>query len=492
VNPQISRLALAALALLVALIVATTYWQTWAVAGLEARKDNAIQRVAQFSIRRGVMYASDGRTVLAANRRKKVKGQTLYFRRYPQRGLAAHAVGYSTQVRFRTGLERSLNDYLTGANAHLDTVLDTTLDRLRGVTIKGNNAVLTLNARAQRVALKALAGNCGAIVALEPRTGKVLVMASSPTYDPNAVEQNYRLIKRIRAACRPASPLLNRAANGTYAPGSTFKVVTAAAALDSGRYKLSSTFVDPGYCIEYGKRVQNYDTTRPFGRVNLLQALQHSINSVFCEIGKTLGPETLVRYAKRFGFYSRPPLETPEDERTASGLYRKGRLFEPKDSSQADPGRFAFGQERLLVTPLQMAMVAATVANGGIVMKPHLVARILSPGGSVVTRTKPRRLNRALKPESARDLTLMMEAAVSAGTGTAAAIPGIRVAGKTGTAETGVKGRNTTSFIAFAPVDAPRVAIAVILENQSGTGGKTAAPIAKTVMEALLGVRSNS
>ena len=180
-NTQVSRVALAALSLMVALIVATTYWQTWASAGLSARQDNAIQRVAQFSVKRGRIFAAGGRPVLAENVRRRVNGQTLYFRRYPARGLFAHLVGYSTQVRFRTGIEQALNDYLTGANANLNTVLDTTFDRPRGTTVRGNDLILTVNGRAQQDALQALGGRCGAAVELEPRTGKELVTANSHT-----------------------------------------------------------------------------------------------------------------------------------------------------------------------------------------------------------------------------------------------------------------------------------------------------------------------
>ncbi len=493
-NPQISRLSLAALALLVSLVVATTYWQTWAVAGLEDKQDNAIQRVAQFSIRRGRIYAGDGKTLLAANVRTRVKGNTLYFRRYPSHGLAAHIVGYSTQVRSRAGLEQSLNDYLTGANSNLSTVLSTAVNKLKGTTVKGNNVILTINPHAQRVAQRALGSNCGAVVALQPRTGRLLVAASSPTYDPNLIERHFNQAEAAGGRC---GALVNRAISGHYVPGSTFKVVTAAAALDTGKFTPSSSFNDPGYCVEYGKRVSNYaDQNGPekFGTVNFTTALQHSINAVFCDIGKQLGPLVILDYAKRFGFYSKPPLETPPEERATSGLYQHNRLFYPKSPFQVDPGRLAFGQERLLVTPLQMAMVAAAVANGGVVMRPHVVERIESPGGGIVTRTKPEQLDRAIKPETASELTQMMEAVVTGGTGTAAQIPGVRVAGKTGTAETGVAGTNETSFIAFAPAEDPRIAIAVMLENQRGgaTGGTTAAPIAKTVMEALLGVGSNS
>ena len=487
-NPQITRLAVVGVVLIASLIVATTYWQTWASAGLDARQDNAIQRVAQFTIKRGRILAADG-TPLAVNVPRKVRGKTFYFRRYPQRGLLAHAVGYSTQVRSRAGLERSMNDYLTGSNANLNTVLDTTFDRLRGVTVKGNHVVLTIRPNAQRVALHALGGKCGAAVVLEPRTGRVLVLASSPTYNPNLVERRggWAQINRIGGGCDPPAPLLNRATRGLYAPGSTFKIVTAAAALDSGRYSLGSTFLDPGYCMEYGKRVNNYDTSSPFGHVNLHQALQYSINSVFCNIGKDLGAGRQIAYTKRFGFYSVPPLETPVNERAPSGLYERDELFNPKNpDTDVDPGRLAFGQERLLVTPLQMAMAAAAVANGGRVMRPYIVERIIAPGGGTIRRTRPDVLGNAMKRDTAAAIAEMMVSVVRAGTGTAAQIPGVTVAGKTGTAETGVAGVNTANFVAFAPAEAPRLAIAVMLESQRGTGGKLAAPIAKQIMQAVL------
>jgi penicillin-binding protein A len=451
--------------------------------------------VAQFSIKRGLIRASDG-TILASNRIKKVGGQKLYLRRYPQGGLYAHVVGYSTQSRARSGLESSMNDYLTGANRNLDTVLKTTLDKIRGATIKGNDVWLTLKPGPQRLAMQQLAGKCGSVVALDPRNGKVLVMASRPTYDPNLVEKDFARINNVRAVCRPAAPLLNRATDGLYSPGSTFKVVTASAALDSGRFMPSSRFYDPGYCIEYGQKVRNAgnpEAPETFGSVDLVTGLEHSINSVFCNIGKALGAGKVLGYAKRYGFYEDPPLETPSNERSPSGLYHNGRLFRPSNpQTQVDPGRLAFGQETLLATPLQMAMVAAGVGNRGAVMEPHVVDRITNPNGGVVTRTKAKKLSQAVSTKTARELTQMMEAAVQSGTGTAAQIPGIAVAGKTGTAETGINGRYTSWFISFAPADHPRVAVAVVLQDQTGFGGQVAAPIAKSVMQAILAGKSNS
>jgi peptidoglycan glycosyltransferase len=488
VNKQVSQVGVAALVLIISLIVGTTYWQTWANAGLADRQDNSIRLVAQFSIDRGKIYAADGRTLLATNVKRQVSGQTLYFRRYPTGPLFSDVVGYSTQTHNQTGLERGYNDYLTGANANLDTVFRKTVDKLKGATIRGNDLILTIRPGAQALALRAMRGKCGAVVALNPSTGAVLTMASSPAYNPNLIENHFGQALRSGGRC---GALVNRATAGRYQPGSTFKVVTATAALNSGRFTPSSPFDDPGYCEEYGDRVRNAgnpEAPEAFGHVTLFQGLEHSINSVFCNVGKAIGAGSILSYAKRFGFYSLPPLETPENERLASGLYNRGRLFDPKHpETQVDPGRLAFGQERLQVTPLQMAMVAATVANHGVLMRPHLVQRVVAPGGKTIVRAKPHKLARVMSPQVASELNAMMQAVVTSGTGPKGAIPGIPVAGKTGTAETGRGNIYTAWFIAFAPANRPQVAVAVVVEDQpGGFGGEVAAPIAKQVMEALI------
>jgi peptidoglycan glycosyltransferase len=489
-NSQIRQLFFAFALLFVALVGMGSYW-LWRAPELEAKRGNPNLIVRQLTIQRGLIYASNGRTVLARNRKKEQPklGRTWFLRRYPSDTLTAHAVGYSTVQRARAGLEQSLNDFLTGSNANLNTVLDRTLDKLKGLTQRGNDVVTTLDLRGQRTALQGLAGSCGAAVALEPATGRVLVMASTPSYDPNLVERRFNRITRITGPCRPAAPLLNRTTQGLFIPGSIFKVVTATAALDSGRFSPESEFDDPGYCIEYGQRVFNYsDQGSPsgYGRVTFADALENSINSVFCNIGKELGPNPILDYSERFGFYEEPPLELPSDEVTPSGLYRRGTLFRPNDPNQVDPGRLAFGQERLQVTPLQMALVAAGVANGGVVMEPTLVDRIVAPDGKVIERGEPNEWSRAMKPRTAADLTAMMTQVVESGTGTSAQISGVSVAGKTGTAETGRENENDTWFIAFAPAENPKVAVAVALSNQDGTGGSTAAPIARDIIAALL------
>ena len=488
-NRQIARLTYVALGLIGALVVMTTYWQGWAAASLAERQDNSIRRVAEFTIDRGLIFSFEPRKRLARNREREIDGKTLFFRRYPYGRLAAHVVGYSTVGRSRTGLERSLNDYLTASNANLSTLVDKALDELRGKPVRGNNVVTSIDLDAQEVALEQLGTRCGAVVALDPRTGKVKVMASSPSFDPNLVEESYQRISRITADCTPAAPLLNRASAGLYVPGSTFKVITASAALESKKFTPESTFYDPGYCTVYGKRVNNFDTTSPFGTISLSEALVHSVNSVFCNMGLKLGARLILDTAKRFGFYERPPLETPADERLPSGLYRNGQLYFPKRDPDVDAGRMAFGQERMLVTALQNAMVAGAIGVGGRLMEPHVVDRIVAPGGRVIEESRPHLVRRAVSKRTADAVATMMRAAVERGTGTSAYISGYSVGGKTGTGETGIPGSNTTWFIAFAGRDEespPEVAIAVVLQNQSGTGGSTAAPIARAVMQAIL------
>src|SRR5581483_5387512 len=218
---------------------------------------------------------------------------------------------------------RQENGYLTASNANLGTIIDKLTDQLRGATVTGNNLVLTIHANAQKLAESALAGACGAAVVLNPQTGAVDVMASSPGFNPNKIESasGYASILHSPSACPgSSSALLNRATQGLYAPGSTFKTVTAAAALDAGIFTPESRFFDPGYCIEYGQKVYNSgnpDQNGPeqYGNVNLLEGYQHSINAVFCNVGKRIGARRILDKAKDFGFYSTPPLELPANER---------------------------------------------------------------------------------------------------------------------------------------------------------------------------------
>jgi peptidoglycan glycosyltransferase len=197
------------------------------------------------------------KAIFAANKRKKVGSQTFFFRRYPQHKLAAQTIGYSTASRSQAGLERSMNDYLTGSNTNLSNAFKRALDRLGGGTVQGNSLLLTLKPEAQRIAQQELGTRCGAVVAMNVRTGAVYVMASTPSYDPNLISTHYAQVLKIRGDCGDGHALLNRATSGLYTPGSTFKIITAAAALDTGAFTPTSTFEDPGYCEEYGQKVFN-------------------------------------------------------------------------------------------------------------------------------------------------------------------------------------------------------------------------------------------
>ena len=322
-NRQIARLALVGLGLMAALIVATTYWQTWATAGLADRQDNEIQRVAQFSIKRGLIRAADG-TILATNRKRRVAGQTLYFRRYPQHGLFAHIVGYSTQSRSRSGLEASENDYLTGSNANLHTVLDTTLNRIRGATIKGNDLWLTLRPGAQRWRWSSYAWKLWlrGRARHAHRRGTRRRLASDLRPQPG--REQFRSDKQhsclLLASGSAAQPRDRRAVR----PGIDLQGRDRAARARPGQYTSTRASIDRGYCIEYGKQVRNagdHEAPETFGSVDFLQALEHSINSVFCNIGKTIGAgrilgtpsgtaSTPTRRSRRLATSARPAAST--------------------------------------------------------------------------------------------------------------------------------------------------------------------------------------
>jgi len=475
-NRQIVRLFALFVVLFGVLVLFTSRWTVFEAKSLQ---DNAFNRrplLEAQRIPRGLILARDG-TRLALNRHVG-KGETLrHFRTYPRGGLFAHAVGYSFVSRGSAGIEKSYNRELTGQENEFKSLVD----QFSGGTKEGDDVYTTLDPRAQRTAISALGGQRGSIVALDPSTGAIRVMASIPGYDPNQVPGHYAQLNRDRN-----SPLFNRATQARYPPGSTFKVVTAAAALDTHRYTPDSPISGKNNKIISGVPLQNFGGAN-YGVIPLTDALTHSVNTVFGEVGEKLGKRTMFKYMRRFGFDSRLGLDYPSEEITPSGVFKRSRLLGASDS--VDIGRVAIGQERLQVTPLQMAMVAATVGNGGIEMRPRLVDRVLAPDGAVRERFGPKERATVMSSRAATELGQMMTRVVQEGTGTASALSGIRVAGKTGTAEItpgAAGGLNQAWFIAFAPVDHPRVAIAVTVERTSGEGGTVAAPIAKQVLQVLL------
>lgn len=478
-NAPILRLFGLFLALFAALIGMTSYNS---VINADEYRDNELNKrpqIAQAQVKRGVIRARDG-SVLARSVRNE---DGLYERRYaPEARRFAHAVGYDYALTIgRAGLERSRNDPLAGETDEITSIVED----LSGKRKVGDNVITTLDPRAQQVALDALGDRRGSVVAIEPATGRVRVMASTPGYDPNALRRtrNYNRLSRA-----DNSPLFNRATQAGYAPGSTMKVVTAAAALDSGRFTPDSRVSGKSPIIVSGVPLKNF-SDRQFGLIPLTTALTNSVNTVWAQVAEKLGRGTIAEYMERFGFGSDPPMDYPDGQMIPSGVYdtRKGELIDA-DAGEVDIGRVAIGQERLRVTPLQMATIVATVANGGVRMKPRLTSRIVDPDGRTVERIEPEAAERVMSAQSAEQLTQMMSNVVREGTGTAAALEGIEVAGKTGTAELNIaRGINQPWFVGFAPRSAPKVAIAVTLENVvGGQGGVVAAPIAKQVMQELL------
>jgi peptidoglycan glycosyltransferase len=474
-NRPILRLYLLVVALFALLVGFTSRWTVFEASSLRANPLNKRAGFEQERIRRGAILAADG-TVLARSVRTH---EAIYERAYPLGGLFAHAVGYSYLDLGSAGIERYRNSVLSGSEP---AGLQTILNQLQGRSNRGDEVVTTLNVRAQRTAVEALAGRHGAVVALDPRTGAVTVMASNPSFDP-AVLRSPSTAASVEHD--PEGPLDNRATEYGYAPGSTFKIVTAAAALDTGAFTPSSTLSGRNGISVSGLPLNN-DNDLSYGDITLTKALAESVNTVWAQVAERVGKRTLALYMNRFGFDAVPRLDFPPGEMTASGEYLGGRLLSPT-STYADVGRMGIGQDKLEVTPLQMAEVAAAVADRGRLMTPHLVDRVVDPEGRTVEQVEPTVQSVVIKPAAAAALTSMMEAVVAEGTGTAARIPGVVVAGKTGTAQTQIGAAiNNVWFIAFAPAAAPRVAIAVTLEHVPGFGGVFAAPVARRVMEVLL------
>jgi peptidoglycan glycosyltransferase len=481
-NRQIVKLFGLIVVLFAVLIGFTSYWSVFDAAALKEKNANKRPLLEQQQIRRGRILAADG-TVIARSVPKGHGSALRYVRRYPEGSLYGHPIGYSFVQQGDSEFEQFHNDELVGNDSEFSSILD----ELRGRKQEGNDIVTNLDPAAQATALEDLReAGFGAVVAIEPQSGRVRVMASNPPYDPNRVpEELFKL-----NANELEAPLLNRATQGQYPPGSTFKVVTAAAGLDSGAITPETTIDAPGTLEVEGQALHN-DFDEDFGPIALDSALTSSVNTWFAQLGQQLGEETLFEYMDRFGFNSTPAIDLPGDQVYASGIFESGHLLGPGDP--VDLARVAIGQERLAVTPLQMAEVAATVANGGKLMKPQIWSRVIDPDGRVTKRLDPSQYSQPISSTTAEELTTAMEGVVSAGTGTNAAIPGVPVAGKTGTAETpynqscgGGTEENQAWFIGFAPADEPKIAIAATVECTTLFGNDVAAPIFRDVAETIL------
>jgi len=486
VNTPIIRLYAGVLVLFALLVGFTSNWAVFDAEELEAKSENKRPLLEAAQIERGRIFTRDGQVI--ADSRQEGQGESVtYVREYPLGSLFGNPIGYSFFTQGSSGFERAEQDVLTGDENEFVSLID----QIRGQAQEGSDIVTTLDSGAQQLATDLLSQQAspGAVVALEPQTGAVRVMASTPGYDPNTIPEDSRQLNKA-----DPSVLFNRTTQATYPPGSTMKVVTAAAALDSGEFT-PDTVLNADSPQEFSGVDLANSGNQPFGDIDMRTALTNSVNTYWAQVGEALGPETLVEYMRRFGFYKDPEVELPDDEKAPSGVY----ALQKDDSSELvesgfDIARVAIGQGgeegSLLATPTQMAEVAATVANRGTLMRPTLIEEIKDPDGRTTEELDPEEQSEVMSEESAQQLAEMMTSVVDEGTAAALAddLGGTQFAGKTGTAEIDVEERlNQVWFIGFAPVDDPQVAIATTVERCTGCfGGDTAGPIATAVMQDLL------
>jgi peptidoglycan glycosyltransferase len=492
---QIRKLGIALLALFLIAFAQVNYIQVFAADRIAEDPANAQrQLIAEYKIDRGSILAADGTTVLASSR--KSPGALRFQRRYPLGELYAHETGFYSFVFGRTELEQSYNDFLIGDAAEL--LPQTLTDLILGRPKRGATIVTTLVPEIQEAAAAAALAEAGdvAIAAIDPATGDVLALVSEPSYDPNLLaSQDPKVVRGSwdELNADPEKPLLSRASDELFPPGSTFKLVTASAALENG-FGPESLWPNPNELDLplTDATIENFGGSTCSGgsQITLADALRQSCNVVFGAVGLELGAERLAEQARAYGFTAEAGEDlVPFDIPWTSGVFPAPETFEGRDPAVAIS---AIGQQDVSANPLQMALVGAAIGNEGVEMQPRLVTEARDPSGRVIAEFGPREFSRPLSAENAAALTQMMVGVVEAGTGTAAQIPGVSVAGKTGTAQHGDEEDPHAWFVCFAPAEAPRIAVAVIVLDggslgSEATGGQVAAPIARAVLEAALG-----
>lgn len=458
-DKPVRRLFLFFSLLFVALVAQLTYLQVVSAHKLKIEPTNTRSIQDEITVKRGRILSADG-VVLADN----VKAGTDYSRTYPQGSLTSPWLGYDSLMYGRAGIERVYNEDLSGQSGSLGVVNQVTGER------QGADLTLTIDMALQQVATKALGDRKGAVIALDPRTGAVLAMVSYPRYDPNRLDEIWSTISTDENR-----PLLDRATMGLYPPGSVFKMLVAAAALETGKVTVDSTFEDTGTYTAGGYVVSNFDN-KAYGTHTFAKAFASSINTTFAKIGVDLGANALAGYASAFGFGKVPPWPLGGAD---------SRFPDPSKMDVAHVAQAAFGQGEVLASPLEMALIAGAIANNGKMMRPYIVQKVTSAGGTVLRTAEPSVWAQPITGATAATLRTLMVQVVKTGTGTAAALPGVQVAGKTGTAEV-ANAQSHAWFAAFAPANDPSVAVVVIVEN-GGTGGGVAAPVARKVLAAALG-----
>jgi penicillin-binding protein A len=485
VNKPLRRIAIFVGLLVLALLARDNWIQLVQADELKSDPKNRRVAIARYAQPRGNIIV-DGKAITGSTDTKS--GDFRYKRTYKNGLMWAPVTGYASQA-FGANQIEALNDgILTGDDDRL--FFNRTIDMLTGKPQKGGNVVTTLNSKAQKAAFAGLGDSKGAVAAVNPKTGAILALASTPSYDPSSFAGNgdgdTAAWSKLQKKNNEDEPMLNRALRQTYPPGSTFKVVTAAAGFESGKYDLDKATSSPvPYQLPDSSTPLKNEGNIPCKNATVRQALRFSCNTVFAKMSNSIGNEEMIEQAEKFGFNDKE-LDTPV--RAAESVF-------PEDNKPQN-AMAGIGQASNRATPLQMAMVASAVANDGSLMKPYMVDQLVAPNLNVVQQQKPDELNQPVSSDTAQKLQDAMETVVKEGTGTKAQIPGVTVGGKTGTAQRGVDNSENPYawFISYAKDkdgSAP-VAVAVVIESSKGTlrddiaGGALAAPIARDVMKAVL------
>lgn len=490
---QIRRVGIAMLALFLLVFAELNYTQFFNAEAIAGNAANPRILHQEYSIKRGDIVTADGKVVAAS---KPTKGALKYLRVYPGASLYGHLTGYFSLVYGSAGIEDAYNAQLSGRGGVLS--MQDIKDNFLGAGSQGDDVVMTVNSKLQDIARSALGNVRGAVVALDPRTGDIKAMYSNPSYDPSGLAvhdpKSERQYWNSLGPKSSTSPLIDLTRLARYPPGSTFKIVDTTAALESGRYTPGSSFPDPPAiqpCSSNGGRYPCMpQTNQSFtnfthtscaggGSIALQEAVTISCDTTFALIGLRIFPEIL-KTAAAFGFNSTIPFDLSTAESSFPNVSNDNKPFQAYQ---------AVGQGDTVATPLQMALVAATVANGGVEPRPRLVKEVVDPSGGIVQRFSPESLGNVMSSGTAATITKMMESVVQRGTATTAQIPGVAVAGKTGTAQTVQGAAPHAWFICFAPAQNPKIAVAVLVEHggslgSEATGGAVSAPIAKQMIEA--------
>lgn len=481
---QIRRVGAVLTIAFLAVFAMLNYVQFFEAESIAGNQANRRALIAEYSIQRGDITTLDGVTLARSH---ETNGDLKYAREYPEGELYAHITGFYSFIYGTSGIEAAYNDELLGDSGVVS--IQDIEDKLFGSGEQGDDVKLTIHSELQQLARDQLGDQEGAVVALDPHSGEVRAMWSNPSYDPNPLASfSAKQQRSYRSTLDPdsaTSPLVRKTTSRSFPPGSTFKVVTTAAALESGEYTPQTTFPNPE-ALDLpltDETLQNFSRTActpnpQTGELDLFSALVFSCDTTYGMLGLDI-PDELRDTAERFGFND----EIPFDLSTEPSVF-------PEIPDDEEPQRaFAgIGQGNVAATPLQMALVAAAIANDGAVPRPRLVREITDPSGGIVERFSPETIGEAVSSDTAAELTDMMVGVVENGTGTAAQIEGLDVAGKTGTAQN-VEGEAPHAwFIAFAPADDPKLAVAVLVESggtlgSEATGGQIAAPIAKAMIE---------